>query len=182
MSASVLTRVRLATPDDAEALWRILHHPSVADELLDPDLPADATTLANRLAALEPSRREHVIERAASTSGPWTVIGTLTLVSVPGPPCPWASFAIAIDPDHRRQGHAMRALERLPELLLCWPQVEAIAFGVFADNLGAQRLYARLGYRIYDRIWMRTPDGGRKRALMLSDKPERFARRRAGFR
>jgi ribosomal protein S18 acetylase RimI-like enzyme len=56
-------------------------------------------------------------------------------------------YDIEINPAHRRQGHAMAALQaiepRVREL-----GVTGIGLHVFAHNPGAQALYAKLGYNV----------------------------------
>lgn len=54
-------------------------------------------------------------------------------------------YNIEIAPEHRRQGHAQRALQALEEQAQSLG-LSGIALHVFGHNTSAQALYARLGY------------------------------------
>ena len=54
-------------------------------------------------------------------------------------------FDIVIKPEHRRQGHAIRALEAL-EAEAAKRGLAGIALQVFGHNLSARSLYSKLGY------------------------------------
>ncbi|MEO8310435.1 MAG: GNAT family N-acetyltransferase [Caldimonas sp.] len=54
-------------------------------------------------------------------------------------------FDLEIKPEHRRKGHALRALKAL-ELDAVKTGAGSIGLNVFANNLGAQALYRKLGY------------------------------------
>lgn len=54
-------------------------------------------------------------------------------------------YDLEVKAEHRRQGHALRALRAL-ESLAAASGADALGLNVFADNLGAQELYRRLGY------------------------------------
>jgi ribosomal protein S18 acetylase RimI-like enzyme len=56
-------------------------------------------------------------------------------------------FNIEIAPEHRRRGHAARALKAL-EPIVRELGLSAIGLNVFAYNTGAQALYASLGYEV----------------------------------
>jgi ribosomal protein S18 acetylase RimI-like enzyme len=90
------------------------------------------------------------------------------------------SFEVALDPAFQGQGAGRAAVEALARELYRWGKVEAILIGVLEGNARALRLYESLGYREVERVWWDIR-GGRVRVLMLSDKPDRFTRRRVGF-
>jgi ribosomal protein S18 acetylase RimI-like enzyme len=54
-------------------------------------------------------------------------------------------YDLEVKPEHRRKGHAWRALKAL-ELLATESGATSIGLNVFANNIGAQRLYQKLGY------------------------------------
>jgi RimJ/RimL family protein N-acetyltransferase len=54
-------------------------------------------------------------------------------------------YDISIAPEHRRQGHASRALQAL-EVEVARLRLSGIALHVFGHNVAAQALYAKLGY------------------------------------
>jgi ribosomal protein S18 acetylase RimI-like enzyme len=54
-------------------------------------------------------------------------------------------YDLAIDPAHQRRGHATRALRALEEEVHALG-LAGIALHVFGHNVGAQTLYAKLGY------------------------------------
>ncbi len=54
-------------------------------------------------------------------------------------------YGIKVEPAFRRQGHAERALRAL-EALAVVAGAGGIGLNVFADNVGAQALYRKLGY------------------------------------
>lgn len=54
-------------------------------------------------------------------------------------------YGISIAPEHRRQGHASRALQAL-EIEAARLRLSGIALHVFGHNVAAQALYAKLGY------------------------------------
>lgn len=54
-------------------------------------------------------------------------------------------YDLEVKPEHRRQGHASRAL-RLLESLAREAGASSVGLNVFANNDGAQALYRRLGY------------------------------------
>jgi ribosomal protein S18 acetylase RimI-like enzyme len=56
-------------------------------------------------------------------------------------------YDLVISPQHRRQGHARRAFLALEEAM-AELGIHQIGLHVFADNPGAQALYAGLGYRV----------------------------------
>ena len=64
-------------------------------------------------------------------------------------------FDIEIKPEHRRQGHALRALQAL-ELDASKAGASSIGLNVFASNPGAQELYRKLGY-VPTNVNMRKP-------------------------
>jgi len=55
-------------------------------------------------------------------------------------------YDVSIAPEHRRQGHAVRAFEAL-EAKVRDMGLAGIGLHVFGHNHGAQALYARLGYQ-----------------------------------
>jgi ribosomal protein S18 acetylase RimI-like enzyme len=55
-------------------------------------------------------------------------------------------YNVAIEPDHRRKGHASRAFAALEDQVRALG-LSGIALHVFGHNAGAQALYAKLGYR-----------------------------------
>ena len=56
-------------------------------------------------------------------------------------------YDLEIQPEWRRQGHAMRAFEAL-ESLVAELGLSSIGLHVFGHNPGAQALYAKLGYGV----------------------------------
>ena len=56
-------------------------------------------------------------------------------------------YDVEINPPWRRQGHATRAFEAL-EPLVASLGIRSIGLHVFGHNLGAQALYAKLGYSV----------------------------------
>jgi ribosomal protein S18 acetylase RimI-like enzyme len=54
-------------------------------------------------------------------------------------------FDLEVKPEHRRRGHAWRALKAL-EALAADSGATSISLNVFANNNGAQALYQKLGY------------------------------------
>jgi ribosomal protein S18 acetylase RimI-like enzyme len=54
-------------------------------------------------------------------------------------------YDLEIEPAFRRQGHAVRALQAL-EAIAAAAGADGIGLNVFADNVGAQALYRKLGY------------------------------------
>lgn len=90
------------------------------------------------------------------------------------------SFEVALDPAFQGRGAGRAAVEALSRELYRWGKVEAILIGVLESNARALRLYESLGYREVERVWWDIR-GARVRVLMLSDKPDRFTRRRVGF-
>src|SRR5258706_6564681 len=54
-------------------------------------------------------------------------------------------YDLEVKPEHRRRGHAQRALKAL-ELLATEFGATSIGLNVFANNNGAQALYQKLGY------------------------------------
>ena len=66
-------------------------------------------------------------------------------------------YDLEIKPDHRRAGHAWRALQAL-ELLAAESGASSIGLNVFANNAGAQALYRKLGY-VPTNFSMRKPLG-----------------------
>ena len=54
-------------------------------------------------------------------------------------------YDLEVKPEHRRQGHAYRALKAL-EPLAVKAGATSIGLNVFASNIGAQALYKNLGY------------------------------------
>ena len=54
-------------------------------------------------------------------------------------------YDLEVKPEHRRKGHAWRALKAL-ELLAAESGATSIGLNVFANNIGAQALYRQLGY------------------------------------
>lgn len=54
-------------------------------------------------------------------------------------------YGIEIKPEHRRQGHASRALQALESVAVA-QGARSIGLNVFAPNTGAQTLYRQLGY------------------------------------
>jgi ribosomal protein S18 acetylase RimI-like enzyme len=55
-------------------------------------------------------------------------------------------YDLEVRPEHRRQGHAWRALKAL-ELLAAEAGATSIGLNVFANNAAARALYRKLGYR-----------------------------------
>jgi len=66
--------------------------------------------------------------------------------------------SICVDPEHRRRGIGtalmVEVLRRIKELGLCSVRLE-----VRVSNVGAQRLYQKLGFRVVGRIQNYYPDG-----------------------
>jgi ribosomal protein S18 acetylase RimI-like enzyme len=58
-------------------------------------------------------------------------------------------YAVSIEPDRRRRGHATRAFLALEDIVRGLG-LSGIALHVFAHNAGARALYAKLGYRPAD--------------------------------
>lgn len=54
-------------------------------------------------------------------------------------------YDLEVKPEHRRAGHARRALKAL-ERLAAQSGASSIGLNVFANNVGAQALYRELGY------------------------------------
>jgi ribosomal protein S18 acetylase RimI-like enzyme len=54
-------------------------------------------------------------------------------------------YDLGVRPEHRRKGHARRALRAL-ELMAADSGATSIGLNVFANNVGAQALYRELGY------------------------------------
>ncbi|MBN8280643.1 MAG: GNAT family N-acetyltransferase [Gammaproteobacteria bacterium] len=54
-------------------------------------------------------------------------------------------YDLEVKPEHRRKGHAYRALKAM-EPLAVKAGATSIGLNVFASNVGAQALYRRLGY------------------------------------
>lgn len=59
----------------------------------------------------------------------------------------WWVFNIEVDEQHRRRGHARRALEA-GQAVAREHGATSIGLNVFGYNTGAQELYAELGYRV----------------------------------
>ncbi|UFU13192.1 GNAT family N-acetyltransferase [Curtobacterium sp. C1] len=59
----------------------------------------------------------------------------------------WWVFDVEVDEEHRRRGHARRALEA-GQRVAREHGATSIGLNVFGYNTGAQDLYAQLGYRV----------------------------------
>jgi ribosomal protein S18 acetylase RimI-like enzyme len=140
-------------------------HPEVFAEVVQESISeyADDNVAAGRwlrASALERSRNEfgsllpqglatpenHWFEIRAGTDGPR--VGHLWF-ALPAQPEPRTAFVydIAIQPAHRRQGHARRALEALESLAAAMGAVR-VGLHVFGFNAPAQALYRSLGYAV----------------------------------
>jgi ribosomal protein S18 acetylase RimI-like enzyme len=88
----------------------------------------------------------HLMEIKASDDGP--AVGTLwfTLEEYHGHRSAFV-YGIEVQPVHRRQGHATRALAAL-ESRLRDLGAESVGLHVFGHNQAAQSLYAKLGYAV----------------------------------
>jgi len=60
-------------------------------------------------------------------------------------PCSAYIYDLEIKIEHRRKGHALRALQAL-ESIAAAAGANSMGLNVFANNLGAQELYNQLGY------------------------------------
>ncbi|MCJ1713586.1 GNAT family N-acetyltransferase [Curtobacterium sp. VKM Ac-2922] len=76
-----------------------------------------------------------------------TVVGYLWIGPFEAGSADWWVFDVEIDADHRRLGHARRALE-LGQQVAKDQGARSIGLNVFGYNTGAQDLYAQLGYRV----------------------------------
>ena len=54
-------------------------------------------------------------------------------------------YDLEVKPEHRRKGHAYRALKAL-ELLAVTSGATSVGLNVFVNNIGARALYQKLGY------------------------------------
>jgi GNAT superfamily N-acetyltransferase len=106
-------------------------------------------------------------------------IGYLTLGEIRERVC-WGSFEVVIGHRWQGRGYGRRVLEKVPELLMSWRGIETIKVGAFEENLIALGLYRSLGFFEVERVWYSTSTG-RRRAVILSNKPEVFLRHRVGF-
>jgi len=143
--------------------------------------PYDRAALLELLEEADPDRACFAIEEAVDGQVAARVIGWLELraVRVSGFAC--GSFEIYLDPACQGRGVGREVVAQLPAMVRARFGLDVVLIGVFEDNKAALRLYERLGYVEVDRQWHYPERGDRQRWLMLSNKPERFVRRRVGF-
>ena len=92
----------------------------------------------------------------------------------------WGSFEVVVGPQWQGRGYGRRVLAQVPGLLMSWRGLSTIKVGAFEDNGRALALYRSLGFSEVESVWYSTLSG-RRRAVLLSNRPEAFLRRRAGF-
>ncbi len=162
------------------ALWEL--DPAVASGLLRPLGPASVGEVMERASAPSRDRVHYIIEVTADRVDrlpPVCPVGFLTLAEGVDR-VRWGSFEIALGVPWQGRGWGRRALEQVPGLLMAWRGLEAIKVGVFEDNARATGLYRSLGYEVVERSWLEST-GGRRRALMMSNRPDLFKKREVGF-
>jgi ribosomal protein S18 acetylase RimI-like enzyme len=86
----------------------------------------------------------HLLEIVAGVDGPVVGVVWLSIHRAHGG-CTAFVYDLAVKPEHRRQGHANRAMRELEKLALA-AGATSIGLNVFAHNHGAQRLYQQLGF------------------------------------
>ncbi|PZE35425.1 GNAT family N-acetyltransferase [Curtobacterium sp. MCPF17_031] len=101
-----------------------------------------------------PATGHHVWEL---TLGADTVVGHLWIGPFTPGSADWWVFEVEVDPAHRRQGHARRALELAHEVARA-EGATSIGLNVFGYNTGARHLYEELGYEVAS-VQMRLPLG-----------------------
>jgi ribosomal protein S18 acetylase RimI-like enzyme len=89
------------------------------------------------------------------TVGDDTVVGHLWIGPFTAGSAEWWVFEIEVHPDHRRQGHARRALE-LAHVVARDAGATSMGLNVFGYNAGARELYDELGYQVAA-VQMRLP-------------------------
>ncbi len=78
-------------------------------------------------------------------------------------------YDVEIQEEWRRQGHATRAFETL-ESFVAALGLTSIGLHVFGNNLGAQALYAKLGYSVTDINMVKRLDDGRSSAFHAAER------------
>jgi putative acetyltransferase len=162
-------------PDDLAALSSWLSDPDTAAALPYTAAQRTLEALTARLAAPSPDLAER---------GVWAddaLIGGARLWRHEGARGPWGSFELFLDPARRGQGLGKASLREVERAALAWSASSVIQIAVFSDNERALGLYrGLLGYREVgrERWWIgATP----REVYLLSNQPEFFARRAAGF-
>jgi RimJ/RimL family protein N-acetyltransferase len=152
--------------------------------LADPETAAALPYTAEQraLAALTARLAEPSAELAER--GVWAdnaLIGGARLWRHEGARGPWGSFELFLDPARRGQGLGKASLLEVERAALAWSASAVIQIAAFSDNERALGLYrGLLRYRevARERWWIgATP----REVYLLSNLPEFFARRAAGF-
>ena len=88
----------------------------------------------------------HIFEILATEGGPVVGVIWLAIEHNQGATGGYV-YNVDIKPEHRRQGHALRAFQALEPLAAAFG-ASGIGLHVFGHNLAAQALYRKLGYEV----------------------------------
>ncbi|NNE12191.1 MAG: GNAT family N-acetyltransferase [Ilumatobacter sp.] len=137
-------RVRAATADDAEQLHAILDSPHV----LDGTMRIPHSTVESTWESLRPNTDQRLLVAVDRSD---RVVGLLVLVTHLGAPR-FHHVAhidlVATHPAHQGRGAAGLLINTVIEMAEQWMAIERLELIVFTGNVGAARLYERLGFRV----------------------------------
>jgi putative acetyltransferase len=144
MSTAPVT-VRRARPGDAADFARLMAHPEVYANLMQLPWPTEAMWRARIEEMTEPRRSD--LQLVAERDG--LVVGSLGL----HPAAPLrrrhsAMLGISVDVAAQGQGVGQVLMQAACDFADLWGQILRIELTVFTDNLRAQALYKRFGFRL----------------------------------
>ena len=136
-------RVRVATPDDTAAMCDILESRRILDGTLRIPHTSEADT--------RESLRQHGNQRVLVAVDGTEVVGMLVLVThLEAPRFHHVAHIdlVATHEDHRNRGVATLLIRTVIDMAEQWMAIERLELIVFAENVGAIRLYERLGFEL----------------------------------
>lgn len=137
-------RVRAATADDAAQLYAILDSPHI----LDGTMRIPHSTAESTWESLRPHTNQRLLVAVDRSD---RVVGLLVLVThLEAPRFHHVAHIdlVATHPDHRGRGAASLLINTVIDMAEQWMAIERLELIVFTGNIGAIRLYERLGFRI----------------------------------